>query len=120
MSRSSTRAGHLDGRTADAGTSALVFAALGDSTRLDLVRRLCRDGPLSIARLAAGSDVTRQAIAKHLRVLDHAGIVRGFRRGRESIWELETRRLEIARRYLDFVSRRWDDTLQRLKAAVER
>jgi DNA-binding transcriptional ArsR family regulator len=85
-----------------------------------MVARLCRDGPLSIARLTAGSEVTRQAITKHLRVLAEAGLVRGQRRGRESLWELEPRRLEIARRYLDSVSKRWDDTLERLKAAVEK
>jgi DNA-binding transcriptional ArsR family regulator len=85
-----------------------------------MVARLCRDGPLSIARLTAGSEVTRQAISKHLRVLAEAGLVRGQRRGRESLWELEPRRLEIARRYLDSVSKRWDDTLERLKAAVEK
>ncbi len=104
----------------DVGDPALVFAALGDPTRLQVVRRMCRDGPISIARLTAGSEVTRQAIAKHLGVLAHAGLVRGYRRGRERLWELEPRRLEVARRYLDLVSARWDDTLERLKAAVER
>src|SRR5262245_22052071 len=103
----------------DVAASADVFAALGDPTRLGMVARLCRDGPLSSARLTSGSDVTRQAISKHLRVLAGAGLVRGRRRGRESVWELEPRRLEMARRYLDAVSRRWDDTLERLKAAVE-
>ncbi len=104
----------------DTDAQANIFAALGDRTRLSVVTRLCRDGPMSISRLAAGSDVTRQAITKHLHVLAGAGLVRGYRRGRESLWELDSRRLEIARRYLDLVSRRWDDTLARLKAAVER
>ncbi len=99
--------------------SAEVFAALGDPTRLHVVARLCAEGPLSIARLTAGSAVTRQAIAKHLRVLARAGLLRDHRRGRERLWELEPDRLEIARAYLDRVSRRWDDTLERLKAAVE-
>ncbi len=96
-----------------------MFAALGDPMRLAMLRRLSREGPLSIVRLTAGSDVTRQAVAKHLRVLARAGLVRGHRRGRESLWELEARRLEIARRYLDLVSERWDHTLARLKRAVE-
>ena len=107
-------------RRTEAGTSALVFAALGDPTRLDVMGRLCRGGPMSIARLTAGSAVTRQAIAKHLHVLARAGLVRGHRRGRESLWELEPRRLDVARRYLDLVSERWDNRLERLKAAVER
>jgi DNA-binding transcriptional ArsR family regulator len=105
---------------ADVGASALLFAALGDPKRLQVVVRLCRDGPLSIARLTEGSEVTRQAIAKHLHVLARAGVVRGYRRGRERLWELEARRLEMAREYLGFVSKRWDDTLERLKSAVER
>lgn len=102
-----------------AAAPATVFAALGDPLRLDLVARLCREGPQSIASLAAGQAVTRQAVTKHLRVLEGAGLVHGSRRGRESRWELETRRLEIARRYLDVVSRRWDETIERLRAAVE-
>ena len=104
----------------EAGASARVFAALGDPTRLGLVARLSRGGPASITRLTEGSAVTRQAIAKHLRVLAVAGLVRGRRRGRESVWKLEPGRLELARRYLDTVSERWDATLERLRAAVER
>jgi DNA-binding transcriptional ArsR family regulator len=100
--------------------SAPVFAALGDETRLELVSRLCEHGPLSITKLAAGSDVTRQAITKHLHVLADAGLVRGAREGRESVWELEPRRLDDARRWLDVISRQWDDALGRLKALVER
>ena len=104
----------------EAGASARVFAALGDPTRLGLVARLSRGGPASITRLTEGSAVTRQAIAKHLRVLATAGLVRGRRRGRESVWELEPSPLLPARRYLDAVSERWDATLERLRAAVER
>jgi DNA-binding transcriptional ArsR family regulator len=99
--------------------SAPVFAALGDETRLRLVSRLCDEGPLSIAKLTAGSHITRQAITKHLSVLASAGLVRGTREGRESVWELETRRLEEARHYLDLISKQWDDALGRLKAFVE-
>lgn len=99
--------------------SALLFAALGDATRLRLVSRLCRDGPLSITRLTASSDVTRQAITKHLRVMAEAGLVRGTRHGRESIWQLEPRRLEEARRYLERISEGWDAALGRLRRFVE-
>jgi DNA-binding transcriptional ArsR family regulator len=99
--------------------SAPVFAALGDETRLRLVSRLCEKGPLSIVKLTAGSDVTRQAITKHLRVLADAGLVRGTRDGRESVWELEPRRLEEARRHLDTISKQWDVALGRLKELVE-
>lgn len=105
--------------TAKARGSALLFAALGDATRLWLVARLCDDGPLSIMRLTAGSRVTRQAITKHLRVMERAGLVRGARRGRESVWQLDQRRLRQAWRYLDVISRQWDEKLARLRAFVE-
>ncbi len=101
-------------------TAAPLFAALGDETRLRIVSRLCEQGPLSIAKLTAGSEVTRQAIAKHLRVLADAGLVRGTRDGRESAWELEPRRLGDARRYLDTIASQWDEALGRLRAFVER
>ena len=74
---------------------------------------------MSITRLTAGGEVTRQAVTKHLHVLKGAGLVRATRQGRQSLWELEPRRLEAARKYLELVSRRWDDALGRLKAAVE-
>jgi len=99
--------------------AAPVFAALGDETRLGLVARLSSEGPLSITRLTAGSAVTRQAITKHLDVLATAGLVSDLRRGRERIWELEPQQMEAARAYLDHVSKRWDEALERLKQFVE-
>jgi DNA-binding transcriptional ArsR family regulator len=104
---------------AGSSASAAVFAALGDPTRLGLVARLSSGGPLSIARLTEGTDVTRQAVTKHLHVLAGAGLVRSLRQGRESVWEMDTRRLEAARRYLEQISQRWDAALERLRAAVE-
>jgi len=99
--------------------TAPVFAALSDETRLSLVARLSSEGPLSITRLSAGSAVTRQAITKHLNVLATAGLVSDLRRGRERIWELEPERMEVARAYLEHVSKRWDEALGRLKRFVE-
>jgi len=104
-------------RLADA---APVFAALGDPTRLRLVGKLSEGGPLSITRLSEGSGVTRQAIARHLYALDEAGLVRHARKGREQVWELETKRLEMAQRYLDKVAAHWDAAAERLRAFVER
>src|SRR6266481_2478904 len=69
-----------------------VFAALGDETRLSLVAKLCHGEPRSISELTAEAKVSRQAITKHLRVLEGAGIVRGRRRGRERLFALETTR----------------------------
>jgi DNA-binding transcriptional ArsR family regulator len=99
--------------------SAPLFAALGDATRLRLVARLCDDGPTSITRLTAGSNVTRQAITKHLRVMEEAGLVRSARHGRESVWRLDQRRLEDARHYLQLISEHWDNALGRLRELVE-
>jgi DNA-binding transcriptional ArsR family regulator len=99
--------------------TAPMFAALGDETRLALVARLSSEGPLSITRLTAGSPVTRQAITKHLTVLATAGLVSDLRRGRERIWELEPEQMEVARTFLEQVSKRWDEALGRLKHFVE-
>ena len=99
--------------------SAPIFGALGDPTRLRLVARLSQGGPQSITRLTRGSPLTRQAITKHLRVLSGAGLVRGTRAGRESLWELERKQLDVAHRYLDSISRRWDQALDRLREFVE-
>jgi len=99
--------------------STLLFAALGNKVRLRLVSRLCDDGPISITRLTAGSRVTRQAITKHLRVMEEAGLVRSRRHGRESVWQLEQRRVEQARRYLALISKQWDEALGRLRKFVE-
>jgi DNA-binding transcriptional ArsR family regulator len=104
---------------AQARHSAPIFAALGDATRLRLVFRLCDDGPMSITRLAAGSKITRQAITKHLRVMEDAGLVHTSRQGRESVWQLKQRGLEDARHYLDLISSQWDDALGRLRNFVE-
>ena len=97
----------------------VLFAALGDATRLSLLRRLSVDGPLSITRLSEGTGVTRQAITKHLNTLGNVGLVRHARRGRERVWELERKRLEKARAYLDQVAAQWDAAALRLKAFVE-
>ena len=99
--------------------AAPVFAALGDETRLAVIARLCTEGPLSIARLSQGAAVSRQAVTKHLETLAQAGLVRDARLGRERIWQLEPRRLEVARRELDRISTQWDAALDRLKAFVE-
>jgi DNA-binding transcriptional ArsR family regulator len=99
--------------------TAPVFAALGDGKRLALVARLCAEGPLSITQLSDGADVTRQAITKHLQTLADAGVVQGRREGRERIWEIETKRLEKAKRCLDQISAQWDAAIMRLQAFVE-
>ena len=99
--------------------AAPVFAALGDATRLRIVARLCQGGPQSIVRLTDGANVTRQAVTKHLHALADAGLVRSAREGRERIWEIDPRRLSAATRFLEQISKQWDDTIERLRAFVE-
>lgn len=108
-----------DALAAIPGSAAPLFAALGDETRLGLVARLSTEGSVSIAGLTTGTGVTRQAVTKHLQVLEGAGLVRGSRQGRETLWRLEPRRLDVARAYLDVISKRWDMALGRLVAHVE-
>ena len=97
-----------------------VFTALADATRLRLLGRLSVDGPLSIARLSEGTGVTRQAITRHLDALGRVGLVRDAWRGRERVFSLDAKRLDIARHYLDRVAAQWDAAAARLKAFVER
>src|SRR6266478_9069 len=101
-------------------TPASVFAALGDETRLSVLTKLCNGVPQSISRLTAGTNLSRQAVTKHLRVLANAGVVRNARVGRENLFELEPRPIAELRNYLDQVSKQWDDALARLKSHVER
>lgn len=96
-----------------------IFAALGDETRLSLVARLCGGQAHSISQLSEGSKLTRQAITKHLRVLERVGIAHAVRRGRESLFELDPEPIEEIKGYLDLVSEQWDQALARLKSFVE-
>ena len=96
-----------------------VFFALGDGTRLSVVKRLGAGRALSATALSDGAKVTRQAIVKHLQVLEGAGLVTHERRGREVLYALETRRLEAARTFIDRISAVWDRRIDRLRALVE-
>jgi DNA-binding transcriptional ArsR family regulator len=96
-----------------------VFAALGDPTRLALVAKLCRGRPISISQLTRGSRLTRQAITKHLRILERAGIVHSLRAGRQSLFELDPKPLDALKNYLTLVSEQWDQALARLQSFVE-
>jgi DNA-binding transcriptional ArsR family regulator len=100
-------------------SAAPVFAALGDQTRLRLVAVLCAGGALSIAQLTAGTDITRQAVTKHLQVLAHARLVRDIKSGRERLWQFDPAQLHEARRSLELIGRQWEHALGKLKRAVE-
>jgi DNA-binding transcriptional ArsR family regulator len=106
-------------RPRDAKVHASIFAALGDETRLTMLAKLANGEPQSISRLAEGTHLTRQAVTKHLRVLEDAGVVHSARVGRESQFALKPKPLDEVRDYLERVSGQWDDALARLKAFAE-
>jgi DNA-binding transcriptional ArsR family regulator len=97
-----------------------IFAALGHSTRLKLVAALCAGGAMSIAQLTSGTELTRQAVTKHLQALADAGLVKHVKVGRERLWAFESARLEEARRSLDRIAQQWDQALDKLKRSLER
>jgi DNA-binding transcriptional ArsR family regulator len=99
---------------------ARIFAALGDTTRLRLVHKLGKGEPLAIATLTEGAKITRQAITKHLRVLEGAGLIRAVKEGREQHWQLKPEKLSEALEALEQISAQWDAALSRFKAMVEK
>lgn len=100
--------------------AAVLFAALGDPTRLALLRQLSTGGPASVSMLADRFPaVTRQAVSKHLHVLSSAGVIDGTFQGREHVWSVNPDRLDDGRRHIELIAKRWDDALDRLKAYVE-
>jgi DNA-binding transcriptional ArsR family regulator len=99
--------------------TAALFAALGDRTRLSLLTKLSDGQTRSIAGLSAGTDLTRQAVTKHLRVLEEAGLVISSKVGRESQFAFRPEPIDKIRAYLDSVSQQWGDALSRLRAFVE-
>ncbi len=98
---------------------ATVFAALGDETRLSLLAKLGRGKRYSIAELTEGTKLTRQAVTKHLRVLEQVRVVHARRTGRENLFELDLQPIHELAEFLDSVSKQWDVALARLKVFVE-
>jgi DNA-binding transcriptional ArsR family regulator len=98
---------------------ASVFFALGDDTRLSVVRKLSAEGGLSATTLSDGAKVTRQAIVKHLQVLEGAGLVTHEKRGREVLYVIEGGAFLEAKAFLDGISAGWDRALDRLRRLVE-
>jgi len=96
-----------------------VFFALGDKTRLRLIAVLCAGGAFSIAQLTANTQITRQAVTKHLQVLADAGLVKDLKIGRERLWQFDPAQLEAARRSLEVIGRQWEQALGKLKASLE-
>jgi len=119
MSQSMRSRERVEKEAAEDTRRAVIFAALGDSTRLRLVKELAGGELVSITRLTDGTGLTRQAITKHLQVLERSRIVRCTRRGRESLYALDPEPIAELKAYLEQMSRLWDDRLTRLKAWVE-
>jgi len=109
----------LSATPSDLTAPAAIFAALGDETRLSLVRMLSDGRALSISRLTGVTTLTRQAVTRHLSVLEASGLVASVRKGRENLFVLQPNRLEELKAWLDAVSRQWDDALAGLKSFVE-
>jgi DNA-binding transcriptional ArsR family regulator len=99
--------------------AAPVFAALGDPMRLAIVAQLCAGGPLPTIQLKARTEISRQAITKHLRILEEAGLVKSDRVGRDRAWRIEPHQLARTRDYLERISAQWDARIERLRAFVE-
>ena len=94
--------------------SAPVFAALGDATRLSIVRRLA-DAPALTMALAEETSLSRQAVRKHLDVLVRVGLVRGERAGRHQRWSLDARPIRAVRDWADGYRQLWESRLDRLE-----
>lgn len=96
-----------------------IFSALGDPTRLSLLSQLSTGDRQSIAELCRDIRMTRQAVTKHLGVLEAAGLVHSEKVGREKRFVYSPEKILSARAYLDDVARQWDSAIDRLKNLVE-
>ena len=96
-----------------------VFVALADQTRRSIVEQLGAQ-PATASDLAGFVPVTRQAVVKHLAVLEDAGLVRGTRDGRRVVYELTPEPFEDAARWMSEVGAAWDDRLAPLARGLER
>lgn len=97
-----------------------VFFALGDDTRLRLISMLCAGGAFSTTELTMTTEISRQAVTKHLQVLASAGLVRNLRVGRERLWQLDEEHIDQARRTLDTIGQQWQQALVHLEHAQPR
>ncbi|MDA8743698.1 ArsR family transcriptional regulator [Rubripirellula amarantea] len=96
-----------------------LFAALGDTTRLSLLLTLSQGEPQSVTTLAENTSLTRQAVRKHLHVLEDVGMVHGVKQGRENLFRYDPNPVKELQASLDGIAKQWDDALLRLKSFVE-
>lgn len=100
-------------------SKAVIFAALGDPTRLSLVEKLMDKQAYSISSLTENTKISRQAITKHLTVLENVELVSKLKRGRESLYVLNPKPLQTIQEYLDIIAKQWEHSLSRLKMFAE-
>ena len=97
-----------------------VFAALADPTRREVMELLARGDTTTATEIAAALPVTRQAVAKHLAVLEDAGLVHAQRAGRERRFSPTPAPLGEAISWIASVGGQWDERLRALEAYVQR
>lgn len=100
-------------------SEAILFAALGDQTRLQLLSRLGQGDPAPIKELTSMTNISRQAVTKHLQILQTAGLVTAQRMGRETRFKFRPDGLMPAQTYLETISNHWDMALLRLSAHLD-
>jgi ArsR family transcriptional regulator, cadmium/lead-responsive transcriptional repressor len=96
-----------------------LWSAVGDPTRRRLLDRLLSDGAGTATSLSEHVPVTRQAVAKHLDVLDRAGLVHATAVGREKRYRVDDAQLARAVAQLASVGATWDARLRRIKRIAE-
>lgn len=96
-----------------------VLVALADPTRRRLLQTLADAGQASATTLAVGLPVSRQAVVKHLRVLEDVGLVAGGRTGREVLYHVRPDPLDASARWLSELAARWDRRLAAIKRTAE-
>ena len=96
-----------------------LWAAVGDPTRRRLLDSLLALGEATATRLSGELPVTRQAIAKHLLVLDRVGLVAGRKQGREVLWAVDPERLDEAGQAMARAAAAWDPRLAAIKELAE-
>jgi DNA-binding transcriptional ArsR family regulator len=97
-----------------------LFATLADPTRRAIFERLCRDGELTVGALTASAGVSQPAVSKHLRLLEHAGLVRGRHAGRQTHYSAQIKALAPL---LDWTSRMagvWESRFDDLEDLLKR
>jgi len=96
-----------------------IFTAVADPTRRGMLARMRTEGPLSIKQLAATLPISRQAVTKHLGVLQAVGLVRVQKAGRERLHSLNSSPLREVEDWLEPYARVWDEHLSRLQLHLE-